>query len=157
MGFRQTHTHGVSRLPGLQAEALGWKLRADGHAGGWRLCSLIFLFFPGGAMGRGVREGYQVSFEWFDSGIDYVNVSSLISPENQEVVICEILAFACKVMQLNCCLSFSLFYFSTYVLEFSLRVNGEVLSNFIFKCLPYLGFLGTYVAKKRIWARFLSG
>lgn len=101
-------------------------------------------------MGRGVREGYQVSSELFDAGIDHVNISSLISAEKQEVVICEILALACKVMQLNCCLSFSLFYFSKYVLEFSLRVNGEVLSNFIFKCLLCLGFLGTYIAKKRI-------
>lgn len=101
-------------------------------------------------MGRGVREGYQVSSELFDARIDHVNISSLISPEKQVIVICEILAFACKVMQLNYCLSFSLFYFSMYVLEFSLRVNREVLSNFIFKCLPYLGLLGTYVAKKRI-------
>ena len=60
-------------------------------------------------MGRGVREGYQVSSELFDAGIDH---ASLISPEKKVVVICEILAFACKVMQLNCCLSFSLFYVS---------------------------------------------
>ena len=64
------------------------------------------------------------------------------------------LAFACEVIQLNYCLLFSLFYFSKYVLVFSLsqlRVNGEVLGSLIFKCLSYLGLnLLKCVAKKRI-------
>lgn len=46
------------------------------------------------------------------------------------------IALACKVIQLNYCLLFSLFYFPKYVLVFSLsqlRVNGEVLGGLIFK------------------------
>lgn len=36
------------------------------------------------------RGGYQVSSELFDAGIDHVNISSLMSPEKQEAIICEI-------------------------------------------------------------------
>lgn len=39
---------------------------------------------------------------------DYVYISTVSNAEKQEAVICEILAFTCKVIQLNCCLLFSL-------------------------------------------------
>lgn len=95
--FDHTHrhslTHSVSRL------VCRWKFWPGNRTlmfvlGVW----CLYSFFQG-ALWAG-RWWYQVSSELFAVGIDHVLISSLMSAEKWEAVICEVLAFACEVVWL---------------------------------------------------------